>query len=93
MDVTEDKFKKLLKRAKYVVGAWLLHSVVIATLLLTLAGTSVGSELLLEMLYGSAETWYLRLGLHFAKLAAFLTEIYLYMLFLADSIAHANRDR
>lgn len=93
MDVTNDKFKKLVKRAKYVVAAWLLHSVVGTTLLLTLAGTSVGADLLLEMLYGSTDTWYLRLGLHIAKFALFATEIYLYMLFLADSIAHANRDR
>ncbi len=63
------------------------------TLLLTLAGTSVGSDLLLEMLYGSTETLYPRLGLHCRQFALFLTEIYLYMLFLADSIALANRNR
>lgn len=93
MDITEEKFKKLVRRAKYLVAASLLHSVVIVTLLLIFAFISVGADLLLERLYGSTDTWYLRLGLHVAKGAAFLTELYLYMLFLADSITRANRHR
>jgi hypothetical protein len=93
MDVTEEKLKRLKRRAKYFVAEMVIHSATVSVVLLSIAVINVGSQQLLEPLYGSTDTMYLRTGLHLAKCAAFWTEIYLYLLFLAECVIHATRNR
>lgn len=92
MDVTDEKLRKLLRRSRYVVLAHAIHALVGVLLLLPYLVFSWGAELFVEWLYGSPGTWYMRLSLYVVKGALLCAHVYVFLLFLARSVAHAKRD-
>jgi len=91
MDVTDEKIQRLYKKTKLLARYYLAHCLGGLLFFLIFVSATAGGDLALDVVYSSPGTWYMSFPVHAAKLGLVAADLYLYFLFLYESVTDATR--